>query len=53
MNVEELKQRYADGDRDFSITDLKGTVLEGINLSSAVLPRAMFDSSKLRRVIPT
>ncbi len=39
MNANDLKKRYADGDRDFTAADLSGASLSWINLSGANLSR--------------
>ena len=56
MTAEELLERYAAGERDFSRVDLSGVNLEevcldGINLEGANLSRTLFFHSTLRKAI--
>lgn len=56
MKREELLERYAAGERDFSGVDLSGVNLievglEGINLEGAILRGTEFDRSDLRGAI--
>ena len=53
--VEDLKARYAAGERDFRNArlegvDFQGVVLEGVDLSGADLHRARFDNARDRQL---